>query len=116
RLRKPRPAQAPSDTIDRAVKLGTAELEAVRYEQISYEGYAPNGVAVYVECLSDNRNRTGAEVRNIFSKSGGSMAEPGAVSWQFSRKGVIIVDKASGADEDELMVAALEARSEERRG
>src|SRR5207248_5440599 len=113
RLRKPRPAQAPSDTIDRAVKLGTAELEAVRYEQISYEGYAPNGVAVYVECLSDNRNRTGADVRSIFSKSGGSMAEPGAVSWQFERKGVVILTKTAEVGEDDLMLVALEAGAED---
>src|ERR671926_616645 len=90
---KARDASVPMDTIDRAIKRGTGELEGVRYEAISYEGYAPSGVAVYVECLTDNRNRTGAEVRNIFTKSGGSMAEPGAVAWQFNRKGVVIVDK-----------------------
>jgi YebC/PmpR family DNA-binding regulatory protein len=112
-VQKARDASVPLDTIDRAIKRGTGELEGVRYEQISYEGYAPNGVAVYVECLSDNRNRTGAEVRNIFSKSGGSMAEPGAVAWQFNRKGVIIVDKTTGADEDELMMVALEAGAED---
>jgi len=112
-VQKARDASVPIDTIDRAIKRGTGELEGVRYESISYEGYAPAGVAVYVEVLSDNRNRTGADIRNIFSKNGGSMAEPGAVAWQFSRKGVILVDKTSGADEDELMMAALEAGAED---
>src|SRR4029077_17425016 len=96
-FQKARDASVPMDTIERAIKRGTGELEGVRYESISYEGYAPAGVAVYVECLSDNRNRTGSDMRNIFSKNGGSMAEPGAVAWQFSRKGVVIVDKTSGA-------------------
>src|SRR5438067_7023527 len=99
---KARDSSVPMDTIDRAIKRGTGELEGVRYEPISYEGYAPCGVAVYVECLSDNRNRTGAEVRNIFTKSGGSVAEPGAVAWQFDRKGVVILDKKA-ASEDDLM-------------
>src|ERR687895_2400680 len=76
---KARDASVPMDTIERAIKRGTGELEGVTYESITYEGYAPGGVAVYVECLTDNRNRTGAEVRNLFSKNGGSSAEPGAV-------------------------------------
>ena len=101
----------PIDTIERAVKRGTGELEGVTYEQITYEGYAPGGVAVLVEVLTDNRNRTGAEVRNIFTKNGGSIAEPGAVAWQFERKGQIIV--ARSADEDELMLAALDAGAED---
>src|SRR5438105_15382394 len=86
-VQKARDASVPIDTIERAIKRGTGELEGVRYESVTYEGYAPCGVAVYVECLSDNRNRTGAEVRNIFTRNGGSMAEPGAVAWQFERKG-----------------------------
>jgi len=101
------------DNIERAIKRGTGELEGVRYETITYEGYAPNGVAMIVETLSDNRNRTGAEVKHIFTRNGGSLAEPGAVAWQFERKGVIIVDKASGADEDDLMMAALEAGADD---
>src|SRR5262249_20471973 len=108
---KARDASVPMDTIERAIKRGTGELEGVRYEQISYEGYAPNGVAVYVECLSDNRNRTGAEVRSIFSKNGGSIAEPGAVSWQFERKGVVILPKT--VSEDDLMLVALDAGAED---
>ena len=92
---KARDNSVPIDTIERAIKRGTGELEGVTYEQISYEGYAASGVAVYVECLTDNRNRTGAEVKNLFSRNGGSFAEPGAVAWQFERKGVIIVDKVA---------------------
>src|SRR5438105_5355161 len=86
-FQKARDSSVPLDTIERAVKRGTGELEGVRYEPVTYEGYAPCGVAVYVEALTDNRNRTGSEVRSAFSKLGGSLAEPGAVAWQFERKG-----------------------------
>ena len=110
---KAREASVPSDTIERAIKRGTGELEGVTYEAVTYEGYASNGVAVIVECLTDNRNRTTSEVKNIFTRNGGSLAEPGAVAWQFQRKGMIIVDKTSGVDEDELMMAALEAGAED---
>jgi len=104
---KARAASVPIDTIERAIKRGTGELEGVNYESITYEGYAPGGVAIMVDVLTDNRNRTGAEIRTIFSKTGGSMAEPGAVSWQFSRAGVIYAD--GKATEDDVMLAALEA-------
>jgi len=107
-----RDSSVPTDTIERAIKRGTGELEGVRYESISYEGYAPNGVAVYVECLSDNRNRTTAEVKNVFTRLGGSLAEPGAVAWQFERKGVIVLDKAA-ATEDDLMTVTLDAGAED---
>lgn len=110
-FQKARDNSIPLDTIERAVKRGTGELEGVTYEQITYEGYAPGGVAVLAECLTDNRNRTGAEIRSIFTKNGGSMAEPGAVAWQFERKGVVIVARA--ADEDELMMAALDAGADD---
>jgi YebC/PmpR family DNA-binding regulatory protein len=110
-FQKARDASVPTDTIERAIKRGTGELEGVRYEPMSYEGYAPCGVAVYVECLSDNRNRTGAEVRNLFTKNGGSVAEPGAVAWQFERKGVVIMGKR--APEDDVMLVALEAGAED---
>ena len=110
---KAREASVPLDTIERAIKRGTGELEGVTYESVTYEGYASNGVAVIVECLTDNRNRTTSEVKNIFTRNGGSLAEPGAVAWQFHRKGMIIVDKTSGVDEDELMLAALEAGAED---
>ena len=108
---KARDASVPIDTIERAIKRGSGELEGVRYEPISYEGYGPDGVAVIVECLSDNRNRTGAEIRNLFNKSGGSMAEPGAVSWQFERKGTVAVPR--GADEERVMEVAREAGAED---
>jgi YebC/PmpR family DNA-binding regulatory protein len=79
---------------------------------VTYEGYAPNGVALLVETLTDNRNRTGSEIKNLFNRNGGNFAEPGAVAWQFARKGVIIVEK-SAASEDDLMLAALEAGAED---
>ncbi|HKH06574.1 MAG TPA: YebC/PmpR family DNA-binding transcriptional regulator [Acidimicrobiales bacterium] len=110
-FQKARDASIPVDTIERAVKRGAGELEGVTYEQITYEGYAPGGVAVLVEVLTDNRNRTGSEVRNAFSKNGGSMAEPGAVAWQFDRKGHILVARAT--DEEELMLTALDAGAED---
>ena len=110
---KAREASVPLDTIERAIKRGTGELEGVVYESVTYEGYAPNGVAVIAECLTDNRNRTTAEVKNIFTRSGGSLAEPGAVAWQFHRKGVVIIDKTAGVAEDDLMLAALEAGAED---
>ena len=111
-VQKARDASMPKDNIERAIKRGTGELEGVTYESITYEGYATNGVAVYVETLTDNRNRTGAEIKNVFTRNGGSLAEPGAVAWQFERKGVIILDK-SAATEDDLMLAALEAGAED---
>jgi YebC/PmpR family DNA-binding regulatory protein len=111
-IQKARDASMPKDNIERAIKRGTGELEGVTYENITYEGYATNGVAVYVETLSDNRNRTGAEIKNVFTRNGGSLAEPGAVAWQFERKGVVVLDKSVG-DEDDVMLAALEAGAED---
>ncbi|HMK64001.1 MAG TPA: YebC/PmpR family DNA-binding transcriptional regulator [Acidimicrobiales bacterium] len=108
---KARAASVPMDTIERAIKRGTGELEGVRYEPVTYEGYAPGGVAVIVETLTDNRNRTGAEVRNLFSRGGGSTAEPGAVSWQFARKGQIELDRS--LEEDRIMEVALDAGAED---
>jgi YebC/PmpR family DNA-binding regulatory protein len=111
---KAREASVPTDTIERAIKRGTGDLEGVRYEPVNYEGYAPLGVAVYVETLTDNRNRTGADVRAIFSKNGGSSAEPGAVAWQFERKAVLIIPKeAPAADEDDVMLLGLDAGMED---
>jgi YebC/PmpR family DNA-binding regulatory protein len=111
-VQKARDASVPVDTIERAIKRGTGELEGVRYEPVTYEGYATNGVAVLAECLTDNRNRTGQEVKNVFTRNGGSLAEPGAVAWQFERKGVILLDKAA-AGEDDLILAALDAGAED---
>ena len=110
-IQKARDNSLPVDTIQRAIKRGTGEEEGVVYEQVSYEGYAASGVAVIVQALTDNRNRTSAEIKNIFSRNGGSFAEPGAVSWQFERKGVVLVDKS--ADEDELTLAAADAGAED---
>ena len=110
-FQKARDNSVPLDTIRNAVKRGTGELEGVTYESINYEGYAPHGVAIYVETLTDNRNRTGPEIRSLFNKAGGSMAEPGAVAWQFERKGIVLV--AGTVGEDELMEAALDAGAED---
>ncbi|OUV78246.1 MAG: YebC/PmpR family DNA-binding transcriptional regulator [Acidimicrobiaceae bacterium TMED130] len=108
---KARDNSVPLDTIERAIKRGTGELEGVNYEDVTYEGYAPNGVALYIETLTDNRNRTGSEVRSTLSKNGGSLAEPGSVAWQFERKGVIILNK--NIDEDSIMLVALENGAED---
>jgi len=110
-VQKARDNSVPVDTIQRAIRRGTGEEEGVTYESISYEGYASHGVAVCVQCLTDNRNRTGSEIKNIFTRNGGSFAEPGAVAWQFVRKGVVVVDRA--ADEDDLMLAAADAGAED---
>ncbi len=108
---KAKAASVPNDTIDRAIKRATGELEGVTYESVTYEGYAPEGVAVFVDVLTDNRNRAAADIRHIFSKQGGSIAEPGAVAWQFERKGVIRV--ARSTPEDDLMLVALDAGAED---
>lgn len=108
---KARDNSIPLDTIERAIKRATGDLEGVVYEQITYEGYGPSGVAVLMEVLTDNRNRAASDVRNALTKNGGSAAEPGAVSWQFDRKGVIIVPKT--VTEDDLMETALEAGAED---
>jgi len=110
-IQKAKAAQMTNDAIDRAVKRGTGEGDTGTYEAIMYEGYAPGGVAMLIDVLTDNRNRTGAEIRGIFNKQGGSLAEPGAVSWQFARRGVLLVH--GGADEDALMLAALEAGADD---
>ena len=110
-VQKAKAAQMTKDAIDRAVKRGTGESDATNYESITYEGYAPGGVALMVEVLTDNRNRAASDIRSIFTKFGGSLAEPGAVSWQFSRRGVIVLD--GSIDEDTAMAAALEAGADD---
>jgi YebC/PmpR family DNA-binding regulatory protein len=110
-FQKAREASVPLDTIERAIKRGTGELEGVEYQNVTYEGYAPNGVALLVECLTDNRNRTGGEVRALFSKNGGSLAEPGAVAWQFTRTGVVYLPKS--VSEDDVMTVALDAGADD---
>lgn len=108
---KAKAGQMTNDAIERAIKRGTGEQTGASYESITYEGYAPGGVALLIDVLTDNRNRTSGDVRAVFSKYGGAMAEPGAVGWQFSRKGVIIVD--GKANEDDVMTAALEAGADD---
>ncbi len=109
-FQKAREASVPIDTIERAIKRGTGELEGARYEAVSYEGYAPGGIAVIIETLTDNRNRTSAEIKHLLSKNGGTIAEPGAVSWQFDRKGIVEVQ--GPIDEDQLLEWVLEAGGE----
>ena len=110
-FQKARDNSVPLDTIEKAIKRATGDTDGVIYEAITYEGYAPNGVAILIEVLTDNRNRTGSEVRTALKKHGGSIAEPGAVAWQFERKGVVMVP--SSVEEDDIMVAALDAGLED---
>ncbi len=110
-FQKARDNSVPLDTIKKAVQRGTGELEGVNYEDITYEGYAPHGIAMMIETLSDNRNRTGSEMRSLLSKNGGSLAEPGSVSWQFERKGILKVSK--DASEDDVMMVGLDNGAED---
>ncbi|MDQ3179558.1 MAG: YebC/PmpR family DNA-binding transcriptional regulator, partial [Acidobacteriota bacterium] len=105
-------ANMPNETIDRAVKRGTGDLEGVNYEEITYEGYGIGGVAILIETMTDNRNRTVAELRHLFSKNGGNLGEAGSVAWIFDKKGYIVVDKAVKSEE-ELFEIALEAGAED---
>jgi YebC/PmpR family DNA-binding regulatory protein len=108
-VQKGRKSSLPNDNIERAIKRGAGiGGEAVEYATIMYEGYGPNGVALLIECLTDNKNRAAAEVRLAVSRNGGTMADPGSVSYQFSRKGVIVVAAADGVSEDSLLEAVLE--------
>ncbi len=113
-MQKATKSSVPNENIDRAIRRG-AGLEAggAAYENIAYEGYAPGGVAVLVECLTDNRNRAAADVRTALTRNGGTMADPGSVSYLFHRKGVVIVPKADGAGEDDVLTAVLDAGAEE---
>jgi YebC/PmpR family DNA-binding regulatory protein len=104
----------PNDTIDRAVRRGTGAEEGVNYEEITYEGYGPGGVALLIEAVTDNRNRTVAEIRHMFSKNGGNLGEAGSVGWLFEKKGYIVVDKAA-KPEDELFDIAIEAGADDLR-
>ena len=104
----------PNDTIDRAVRRGTGAEEGVTYEEITYEGYGPGGVALLIEAMTDNRNRTVAEIRHIFSKNGGNLGESGSVGWLFEKKGYIVVDKAA-KPEEELFDIAIEGGADDVR-
>ena len=112
-MEKARDASMPKDNIERAIARGSgAGADGAGYEHVAYEGYGPGGVAIYVEALTDNRNRTAAEVRSIFTKSEGSLGESGSVAWLFDRRGVLLVE-AEGVDEDELMLAAADGGAED---
>jgi YebC/PmpR family DNA-binding regulatory protein len=112
-VQKARDFSVPVDTIERAVKRGTGEIEGVRYEPATYEGFGPGGVAVLVETMTDNRNRTGQEVRHTFTRLGGNLGDPGSVAWQFERRGVILIDREGGPDEDRLVELVLEAGADD---
>ncbi|MCS7311033.1 MAG: YebC/PmpR family DNA-binding transcriptional regulator, partial [Armatimonadetes bacterium] len=111
-IEKAREHHMPADNIKRAIQRGTGELEGAQYEEVLYEGYGPGGVAIMVECLTDNRNRTVAELRHLFSRHGGSLSEAGSVAWQFKRQGVITVP-AEAISEEQLLEQALAAGAED---
>src|SRR5919206_4540458 len=113
-IQKAKKSSVPNDNIDRAVKRGSgADAGGADYQTITYEGYGPNGVAVLIECLTDNRNRAATEVRTAMTRNGGAMADPGSVSYLFNRKGVVLVPKAQGVSEDDVLAAVLDAGAEE---
>src|SRR5690606_18698095 len=113
-IQKAKKSSVPNDNIDRAVKRGSgAEAGGADYETVMYEGYAPGGVAVLVECLTDNRNRAASDVRVAFTRNGGSLADPGSVSYLFNRRGVVVVPKTDGLSEDDVLAAVLDAGAEE---
>src|SRR3954454_8058151 len=113
-IQKAKKSSVPNDNIDRAVKRGSgADAGGADYQTITYEGYGPNGVAVLIECLTDNRNRAATEVRTAMTRNGGAMADPGSVAYLFTRKGVVIVPKAGDLTEDDLLLAVLDAGAEE---
>lgn len=113
-IQKAKKTSVPNDNIDRAVKRGAGLTgESVDYQEIMYEGYGPHGVALLIECLTDNKNRAAAEVRTIMSRNGGTMADPGSVAYNFTRKGVISITKTEGVSEDDILLAVLDAGAEE---
>ena len=113
-VQKAKKTSVPNDNIDRAIKRGAGiSGESVDYQTIMYEGYGPNGVALLIECLTDNKNRAAAEVRTLMTRNGGTMADPGSVAYNFHRKGVISITKADGVTEDDILLAVLDAGAEE---
>jgi YebC/PmpR family DNA-binding regulatory protein len=111
---KARDASVPWDNIERAIKRGTGELGGgARYEEVTYEGYGPGGVALIVEALTDNRNRTSQDVRYAFTRNGGSLGDPGSTAWMFARKGVVQIEKSPAIDEEKLLEMALDAGAED---
>lgn len=111
-ISRARDISMPNETIERAIKRGTGEIEGVKYETLVYEGYAPGGVALLLEVLTDNRNRAAADVRRIFTKNGGTLGDPGSVAWMFTKKGMVLVPAAQTTEED-LMAVALEAGADD---
>ncbi|WP_457568727.1 YebC/PmpR family DNA-binding transcriptional regulator [Desulfurobacterium sp.] len=111
-IEKAKKFNMPKENIERAIKRGTGEIAGETYEEVTYEGYGPGGVAIIVKCLTDNRNRTASEVRHAFSKHGGNLGTSGCVSWMFERKGVITIN-AEGKDEEEVMMVAIDAGAED---
>jgi YebC/PmpR family DNA-binding regulatory protein len=115
-VEKAKAFSVPTDNIDRAIKRGTGEdSSGARYEEITYEGYAPGGIALFVEALTDNRNRTAQEVRHAFTRNGGNLGETGSTAWMFTRKGVVVVEKRVAPDEERLLELALEGGAEDLR-
>lgn len=112
-VEKARDFSVPVDNIERAIKRGAGEIEGARYEEVTYEGYAPGGVALLVEALTDNRNRTSQEVRHIFQKHRGNLGDPGSTAWMFVRRGLVLVDKTAAPDEERILELALEAGAED---
>lgn len=112
-IEKAKAANMPNDNIDRAVKKGSGELGAANFEEIVYEGYGPSGIAVFVECLTDNRNRTAPDVRHAFDKGGGNLGQSGCVTFMFDRKGILAIERTDAIDEDELTMTAIELGAED---
>ncbi|MBM7582316.1 YebC/PmpR family DNA-binding regulatory protein [Caldicoprobacter guelmensis] len=112
-IAKAKAANMPSENIMRTIKKAAGELEAVNYEEVMYEGYGPHGVAIIVEALTDNRNRTASDVRHIFERHGGNLGAAGCVAWMFDRKGLLVIEKNGNINEEELMMQALEAGAED---
>lgn len=112
-IAKAKASNMPNDTISRSIKKAAGELGSINYEEGTYEGYGPAGIAVIVQVLTDNRNRTAAEIRHIFDKYGAGMGNSGCVGWMFEKKGVIVIERSVSIDEDELMMAALDAGAED---
>lgn len=112
-IEKAKASNMPNDNIERAIKRGAGELGADNFEEIVYEGYGPSGIAVFVECLTDNRNRTAPEIRHAFDKFGGNLGQSGSVTFMFDRKGILAIERDDSIDEDELMMLAIDLGAED---
>ncbi len=112
-IAKAKASNMPNDNIERSIKKAAGGADGANYEEINYEGYGPSGVAVIIEVVTDNKNRTAGEIRHLFDKYGGNLGSTGCVNWMFDRKGILIIEKKEGIDEDELMMEAIEAGAED---